>query len=88
METGTFEVVPQGLEAKQFGVNLQETMNFAEKYKDLAAVVEVKIPQEVLDKVGDFQSVDKFIFKDGTVTIHLDKLDEFNKAIEEILHVY
>ena len=88
METGTFEVTPKGLQAKQFGLNLQQTINFAERYPDLAAVVEVKIPQEVLDKVGDFQSVDRFIFKDGTVTIHADKLDEFNKAIEEILHVY
>lgn len=88
METGTFKVIPNGLQAKQFGLNLKETINFAERYPDLAAVIEIKIPQNVLNKIGDFQSVDKFIFRDGTVTIHADKLDEFNKFIEEILHVY
>ena len=41
-----------------------------------------------LNKLGDFTQVDRFIFKNGTVTINADKLGEFNKAIKEIIHKY
>lgn len=42
----------------------------------------------MLNKLADFTQVDKFIFKKGTVTIHADKLDEFNKIIQEITQKY
>lgn len=88
METGKFSVIPQGLQAKQFGLSLEQTINFAEKYPDLAAVIEVKVPKSVADKLGDLTHVDRFIFKDGTLTIHVEDLEEFNKAIQSLSHIY
>jgi hypothetical protein len=88
MKTGEFNVIPNGLQAKQFGLSYEETLKFAEKYSDIGAVIEVKLPTDVLNKLGDFTQVDRFIFKNGTVTIEADKLGEFNKAIQEITHKY
>lgn len=88
METGEFSVIPQGLQAKQFGLSLDQTIQFADKYPDLAAVIEVKLPQSELNRLGDFTQVDKFIFKDGTVTIQVNDLKEFNQAIQSIAYVY
>ncbi|NLK96352.1 MAG: hypothetical protein GX275_14385 [Clostridiales bacterium] len=87
MKTGEFSVIPNGLQAKQFGLSFEETLEFAEKYSDIGAVIEVKLPKEVINELGDFTQVDNFIFKNGTVTIQADKLGEFNKAIEQITHI-
>jgi len=88
LDSGKFSKIPQALQAKQFGVDLQDTINFAERYSDIAAVLEVKIPKTILDKVGDFTHVDTRIFKNGTISIQPYNLDEFNKYIKEILHIY
>ncbi|QSX06733.1 hypothetical protein JYG23_04615 [Sedimentibacter sp. zth1] len=88
METGTFNVIPNGMQAKQFGMSFEETLQFAEKYSDISAIIEVKVPTNMLDKVGDFTQVDGFIFKNGTITIQADKLEEFNNIIQEITHKY
>lgn len=88
IKTGKFSVTPQGLQAKQFGLSFDETLKFADKYSDIGAIIEVKIPTEQLNKLADFTQVDKFIFKSGTVTIHVDKLDDFNKMIQEISHKF
>ena len=88
MKTSKFTVVPNGLQAKQFGLSFEETLKFAEKYSDVGAIIEVKVPSNMLNKLADFTQVDKFIFKNGTVTIQADKLDEFNKIIQEITQKY
>jgi hypothetical protein len=88
LDSGKFSRIAQALQAKQFGVGLQDTINFAERYSDIAAVLEVKIPKTILDKVGDFTHVDTRIFKNGTISIQPYNLDEFNKYIKEILHIY
>ena len=88
LDSGKFSKIPQALQAKQFGVDLQDAINFAERYSDIAAVLEVKIPKTILDKVGDFTHVDTRIFKNGTISIQPYNLDEFNKYIKEILHIY
>lgn len=88
METGTFNVVPTGMQAKQFGLSFKETMKFAEKYSDIGAIIEVKVPSSMLDDLADYTHVDRFIFKDGTITIDADKLDDFNKIIQDISHKY
>jgi hypothetical protein len=88
MKTSEFTVIPSGLQAKQFGLSFEETLKFAEKYSDIGAVIEVKVSANMLNKLGDFTQVDKFIFKNGTVTIQADKLGEFNKIIQEITHKY
>ncbi|SBV99263.1 hypothetical protein KL86CLO1_11165 [uncultured Eubacteriales bacterium] len=84
--SGKFDTT--GMEVKQFGLDKQDTINFAERYPNIAAVLEVKIPKGVLNKIGDFTKVDTTIFKNGTVTIQPENLDIFNKYIKEILHIY
>jgi hypothetical protein len=63
MKTGKFNVIPSGLQAKQFGLSFEETLEFANKYSDIGAIIEVKIPKNILNEIGDFTQVDRFIFK-------------------------
>jgi hypothetical protein len=86
--SGKFDTVPTGMEVKQFGLDKQDTINFAKRYPDIAAILEVKIPKDILHKIGDFTKVDTTIFKNGTVTIQPENLDTFNKYIKEILHIH
>lgn len=88
MKTSKFNVIPNRLQAKQYGLSFEETLKFADKYSNIGAIIEAKVPTSVLSKIGDFTQVDKFIFKSGTVTIHADKLGEFNKIIQELIHMY
>lgn len=68
-------------------VSLDETLAFADKVPDAAAIIEVEIPQEILDKLADMTPVDTTIFKHGTVTINIDNLTEFNNAIKALRQV-
>lgn len=52
MKSGEFRVIPNGLQAKQFGLKFEETLKFADKYSDIGAVIEVKVPTEMLKKLG------------------------------------
>lgn len=45
MESGEFTITTNFLEAKQFGLTLEETLKFADWASDTAAIVEVKYPQ-------------------------------------------
>ena len=87
MEKGEFTVVPYSYEGKQFGLSLEETLAFADKIPNAAAIVEVKIPTDVLSRLADTTHVDRTIFRNGTITISLDKIPEFNNAILSIIHV-
>nr|WP_236671932.1 pre-toxin TG domain-containing protein [Enterococcus sp. BWB1-3] len=91
METGQFRPNPNGqsLEAKQFGNNYDEVLDFSDKTmnKDISAIVEVKIPQSTYDNLNPIQ-LDPGIFKSGTVTVEPGMLDDFNKSIIEINHKF
>ena len=80
---------PTGAEVKYFGIDRGETEKFANMVinLDVVAVFEVVISKVVLEEVGDFTEVDKFLFKKGTVEIHKTDLDRFNSAIESIVQV-
>ena len=43
---------------------------------------------EVVNRIGDFITVDPFLFTHGTVEIYEDDLDEFNRAIIHIVHKF
>lgn len=88
MDTGEFEIDPNGFGGKQFGLNLQETMKFAEWAPDASAIIEVKISKSVLKEIADTTHVDTTTFRSGTVTIHAEHLSDFNNAIRQIIHVY
>ncbi|WP_144412110.1 hypothetical protein [Paenibacillus riograndensis] len=54
MESGSFKVSPMGFDGKQFGLNFDDTLKFPEKYKDIAAIVEVKVSKTELDRIADY----------------------------------
>lgn len=84
---GKFNVVLEGMEAKQFGLNPDETLIFVNQFKNIGAKIEVIVPKKELEKIADITQVDTFIFKSGIITIHLDKIDNFNKIINNIKHI-
>jgi len=88
MKTGEFSISGTGMAAKQFGLSLEETIAFAERYPDIAAVIEVKVPTYMLNRIADLTRVDGFLFKNGTITIRAENLAEFNRIVQEINHVY
>jgi hypothetical protein len=73
---------------KYFGVDYNETVEFANKIQliDIVAVVEVGVLHDTLLQIGDFTHVDTFLFKKGTVIIQEENLDDFNNAIKYIEH--
>ena len=90
MDTGLFTLRPNGLESKYFGMDFNETLDFANKAFNIhvVAIVEAVVKKGVLNRVGDFTEVDFSVFKSGTVEIHREHLDEFNDAVLEIKHVF
>ena len=85
-----FQVLPGGVGVKYFGVNFDETLEFANKpiNNGIVAVFEIEIPESILMDVGDFVHVDKFIFRSGTVEIPEERLAAFNDAVQYVRHIY
>jgi hypothetical protein len=90
LEKGMFSLRPNGLESKYFGMDFDETLDFANRVFNVhvVAIVEATIARDVLDLIGDFTRVDPSVFKSGTVEIHEEHLDRFNKAVIDIKHIY
>ena len=90
LDTRKFSLRPNGLESKYFGMNFNETLDFANKVFNIhvVAIVEAKVEREVLNQIGDFTKVDITVFKSGTVEIHKEHLERFNRAVSKIKHVY
>ena len=70
MTTGMFRSAPGGesLAAKQFGLTLDEALNFANKFPDIGAIVRVEIPQTTFNQLDFSTSIDPFIFSSGVVS--------------------
>ena len=70
MATRSFRPALNGrsMDGKQFGLTLAETLNFANQYTDLAAIVRVTIPRTVFDQLHFSRSTDPHIFTSGVVT--------------------
>jgi len=90
IKTQRFACRDGGVTVKYFGVDFSETVIFANKAinKEVVAIFEVEVLSDVLRKLGDFTEVDKFLFKSGTVEVHISELDNFNNAIKRIAHKY
>ena len=89
MESKQFSLPPDmSTKVKYFGVDYNETVEFANKIQliDIVAVVEVGVSNEILIQIGDFTHVDVFLFKKGTVIIQAKDLCVFNNAIKYIEH--
>jgi hypothetical protein len=83
-----FRTVGKSLDAKQFGLDFDETLKFADWTPNAAAIIEVQIPESILKDIGDFTPVDPHIFKNGNVTIPGNQLDTFKKHITDLFHVF
>ena len=88
IRTKQFTVLENGLHIKCFGMDLAETLDFANKdfNVDVVAVFEVTISEDILNRIGDFTHVDPYIFKSGTVEIRVENLDEFNREMLSVIH--
>jgi len=88
MNTNQFAVLDGGVDVKYFGMDLNETIEFANKRvnRHVVAIFEVLLPLAKLNKLGDFTDVDPFLFKNGSVEIAADNLNEFNQSIIRITH--
>ena len=84
--TMQFAVLEGGLQVKHFGLNYEETLDFADNEIniDLVAIFEVAVITDTLRKVGEFINVDPSIFISGTVEVQAEHLAEFNEAIMKI----
>jgi len=90
ISTKKFSLRVNGLEAKYFGMNFDETLDFANKVFNIhvVAIIETTIDEQLIKEIGDFTMVDTTVFKSGTVEIDKLSLDRFNDSIIEIKHVY
>jgi len=76
-------------QAKEFGNNLAETLDFANQSinNDKAAIIKVTIPEKVYNQLNHM-NLDRHFFKSGTPVVEPEMLDLFNKKIFDIKHVY
>ena len=90
VKTKKFSLRPNGLEAKYFGMDFNETLDFANKVFNVhvVAIIKITIDEHILNKIGDFTMVDTTVFKKGTVEIDKVCLDKFNNSIIDITHLY
>lgn len=83
-KTGKFNL-GDGMEAKQFGLSLDETRMFGtHPLINQSNIVSVKIPNRVLYRL-DFTPVDVGIFKSGIVTVRSFMLNTFNNNLLAIM---
>jgi len=68
LTTGQFAFRAGGMEAKQFGLKLDEVITYAGTSREYAAIVQVTVPKEVLGRLGFSSTIDPFIFRSGVVT--------------------
>ena len=90
MRISCFTCLPDGVEVKYFGLNFDETLYFANMAVNIetVAVLEATVLESVLNCIADFTHVDPFLFKSGTVEVHISRLDKFNNAIQKIVHKF
>ncbi|MCL2842519.1 MAG: hypothetical protein FWE28_03500 [Oscillospiraceae bacterium] len=85
--TGRFNLVPGGMEAKQFGFSLAETMHFGARFGQ-NIVVRARIPTSFLGGLDitrlDITRVDTTLFRSGTVTVPIGQLEAFNQVVGSI----
>lgn len=77
--TGQFNLVPEGMECKQFGFDLAETRKFG-NLMGQSAIVSAKVPTNMLNQFYT-GGVDTSIFRSGTLTVYGNQLATFNQAV-------
>ena len=89
--TKGFRARPDGrsFQAKEFGNNFEETLEFANKSIDIdkAAIIKVTIPENVYNQL-EHMNLDHAIFKSGTPVVESEMLERFNESIICIKHIF
>jgi RHS repeat-associated protein len=84
----SFRIHSQGMEVKQFGLNLDETVRLADYLPDTAAVVRARVPRGVLGSF-DLTPVDRTILRSGSVTVHAgEQLNLLNNSLILLEHAF
>ena len=86
VKTGQFNLGPSGF-GKQFGRDFDEILKLSDHLPDTSAIIKAKVPKSALDGL-DHTPVDRHILKGGTVTVQPEKLEQFNKSVQSIEHVF
>jgi hypothetical protein len=87
-DVGAFRGGP-GMEAKQFGMNLDETIDFADAIGDADAVIKVSVPKSSADAFDFSTDIDPHVFKSGVTTVQPGKqMDLLNEAVDTVEVVY
>ena len=82
-KTGRFNLGKGSMEAKQFGLSLDETKMFG-NWVNQSNIVSTKIPNRIFYRL-DFTPVDVGIFKSGVVTVQSTMLNTFNNSLLSIM---
>ncbi len=82
-KTGRFNLGNGSMEAKQFGLSLDETKAFG-NWVNQSNIVSTKIPNRIFYRL-DFTPVDVGIFKSGIVTVQSSMLNTFNNSLLGIM---
>lgn len=90
MRTNKFGFWSRSARVKYFANSFDEALMFANKAfaTDIVAVLEIRVRKDILEQIGDFTNVDTTLFRNGTVEIQVEHLEEFNNSIIEIIHRY
>jgi RHS repeat-associated protein len=89
MSTGAFRAAPGAFEGKQFGLTLEETLNFADTAPDTAAIIKATIPQSTFKQLQFNNTIDPFIFKSGVITAQPGaQMNLLNSTVISIEHAF
>lgn len=77
--TGQFNLVPGGMECKQFGFSLSETRQFGNMMGQ-NIIVSARVPDSMISHLYT-GVVDPSIFRADTLTVYGDQLKAFNQAV-------
>jgi len=90
IEFSKFTIPDGGVGVKYFGLDFEETLVFANDNfnNGIIAIFEATIEKSILEEIGDFTHVDRFIFKSGTAIISVENLETFNNSIQDLIHKY
>ena len=79
-----------GLEAKQFGLQLEEVLDYATNplgRNSYEAIVRARVPQSALDGADFSRTIDPFHFKSGVITVYGESMEALNQAIQGGINV-
>ena len=88
MNSGRISTKAGAFEGKQFAFTMEEALRYANTSPEYAAIIRITVKEEAI-KLGNFQMIDSFIFKNGVLTFEgIETVDAVNKFIVGVAHVF